>query len=322
MLQSEHAKKNIAFVTGATGFVGSHLVRRLLEGKFETHILTRTTSSQWRISDLKDKVYNHHADLCDKKLLSDVIKDVNPTHIFHLAVAGVYGGAHLPDKNLFEINTFGTLNLIEAANAIDYHAFINTGSSAEYGKKLNPMAEEDVCEPITAYGIAKLASTLYASFVGKTQSRPIITLRLFSPFGPYDDSSRLITYTINQAIRNDCIKLGNPNSVRDFIYISDIIEAYIQSLAKASLYKGEIFNIGSGNEYSAKTVVDAIKQLLSSECATEWNNSGNFRLWESVRWQADIAKAQALLEWKPATTLEHGLAETIQWFKENWALYK
>ncbi|KKP30847.1 MAG: dTDP-glucose 4,6-dehydratase [Parcubacteria group bacterium GW2011_GWC2_32_10] len=214
----------------------------------------------------------------------------------------------------------GLVNLLEACNQCDYTAFINTGSSSEYGLKDKIMNEEDVCHPLNAYGISKYAATLYASFTAKTQSHPIITLRLFSPFGPYDDKSRFVTYAIIQAMRGEEMQLANPDSVRDFIYSEDVIDAYINSMDKTSRHKGEIFNIGSGRESKISEAVSKILELTGSKSSVIWNAQSP-RSWESVCWQADISKAKKLLGWQPKYDLNSGLIKTVAWFKKNQQFY-
>lgn len=313
--------KKIALVTGATGFVGSHLTRRLLKENFTIHILTRLQSDFWRIRDILPQLHNHQGDLTDFKSLKTVVQKIKPNYIFHTAAAGIHGGKSLSDKEMMEINSIGFINLIEALNSLDYEAFINTGSSAEYGKKEAPMKESDLCEPVNAYAISKLAATLYANAIAKAQSKPIITLRLFSPYGPYDDSTRLVVYTINRALGGSELELGNQASVRDFIYIEDAVDAYFRCLGRAREYAGEVFNIGSGKETSTKVMVESIRKLSGAQIAAKWGKETP-RSWESAHWQADISKAKKLLGWQPKHDLNSGLIKTIAWFKKNQQFYK
>lgn len=304
----------IALVTGATGFIGSNLVRRLLGEGYDVHILSRDVSRAWRVKDILSSLRVHEIDLRDADKLEKVVVEVKPDYIFHLAIGGVYTGPNLSDRDLFEMNLMGTINLIEAANKIDYKAFVNTGSSGEYGKKDLIMKETDVCEPANSYGITKYAATLYASLIARSKNKPIVTLRLFSPYGPYEDPNRLISYVIKTALKNEKLLMASPNSVRDFIYVEDIAEAYIKCLVVASKYRGEIFNIGSGREVTVEQAVNKIIELSGSKSSLKWNTKPP-SLGESSRWQADISKAKSLLNWSPRFSLGDGLVKTIEWFR-------
>ena len=308
--------KKTALLTGATGFIGSHLARRLLRENFMVNILTSPASDLWRIQDILPKLHNHQVDLTNFEKLKITVQKIKPDYIIHCAAAGVGGGKNLPDKEMLNNNSIGSINLIQALNEIDYDALINTGSSAEYGEKRKPMKETDICEPTNIYAISKLTTTLYASAIAKTQSKPIITLRLFSPYGPRDEKTRLIDYAIKQTLANKNLSLGNPASVRDFIYIQDVIDAYMRSINIAKKYAGEVFNIGSGKETPIKLVVESVKKISGSRNTARWDIMPS-RPWESAHWQADISKAKKLLGWTPQYDLNSGLTETINWHKKN-----
>ena len=314
-------KNQKVLVTGATGFVGANLIRRLVRKNYEIHIFTRTTSDKWRLINVLPKLNEHTIDLLEKKKLMNLINEIEPEIIFHLAVTGIYGGVHLPEKNLIETNFLGSVNLINACNDIDYKCFVNTGSSSEYGPKKHAMKETDVCEPINMYGITKCAATLYGGFIAKTKNKPIIGFRLFSPYGAYNDTSRLITYTIINALQNNDLNLANPNTVRDYIYIEDVLDLYMKSIEKTYKSKGEIFNVGSGSQTTTHQVVNKIIELTQSESSVNWE-SVKGRSWDTEKWEADIEKTSNFFDWKPIYNIDEGLRRTISWFRNNLNLYR
>lgn len=307
-------------ITGASGFVGSNLVRRLLQEGCEVHILSQPVFSQWRLRDILPKLNNHIIDLLEPKKLEQLVRRIKPEIIFHLAALGVFSGISPSEKKLFENNFLGTVNLIKASSEIDYKCFVNTGSSSEYGPKEKPMKESDICEPISPYGISKLAALLYGSFIAKTQNRPIIGLRLFSPFGYFDDAQRLIPPVIISALQNKDILLSNPQGVRDFIFIEDVVDAYLKFIDRAGQFKGEIFNLGSGKETSVQEAVKTICELTNSKSRIKWG-AVSPRPWDTAHWQADISKIKRCLHWKPGHSFKQGLKKTIQWYKNNLSLY-
>ena len=118
-------------LTGATGFTGANLAIRLVNEGYDVHAITRKTSDKWRLSTVLNQIVDHVVDLRENDKLKETINKINPDIVFHLATAGVYGGKHLPDRDVIDVNFIGTFNLINACKEVDYRSFINTGSSAE-----------------------------------------------------------------------------------------------------------------------------------------------------------------------------------------------
>ncbi|MFC1741073.1 NAD-dependent epimerase/dehydratase family protein [Nanoarchaeota archaeon] len=315
------SEKNRVLVTGATGFVGANLVRRLLEDGFEVHVTTRATSDRWRILDVLESLHEHEVDLRDFDAIKKVVGQIMPEVILHLATAGVYGGKHLPEQDVIDINLKGTLNLISACEDIDYKCLVLTGSSAEYGPKDLPMSETDLCEPVNMYGITKLASAMYGQMIAQTKGRPIVTLRLFSPFGPYDDSCRLMTYAITRALGGDDLELADPDAVRDYIHVDDVTGFFLEVIRDPGRFKGEILNIGSGVETSVSHVVDRVIEITGSKSRVFWKKKGS-RSFESRVWRADMEKSERLFGFRARTAFEEGLKDTVEWFRSNMSSYE
>lgn len=305
-------------ITGATGFVGANLVRMALEAGAEVDILTRRNSNMWRIKDLLEDINNNTLDLLDYNETTSIISSIKPDIIYHLAT---YGGKPNQDDlcRIIQTNFISTVNLIQACKKVNFELFVNTGSSSEYGIKANPMREYDCPEPINNYGVSKCAATLYCQTEAKKEKLPIVTLRLFSPYGNYEESARLIPSVIMACLRGESPRISSPRFVRDFIYIEDVINSYAR-LINAPDISGQIFNVGSGKSHSIGEVANIIIGLTGSRVELL---TGREQIWpnEPENWQADISKAKHVLGWKPQYDLDQGLRASIKWFEENIELY-
>lgn len=316
-MSKSQKRKNI-LITGAAGFVGSNLLRRLVHTGADLHIITRESSNLWRIRDIITNVKKYNTDLTNYDEVKTVLHDITPDIIYHLAT---YGGSPRQDKfrQIIESNFFGTVNLINACKETGFDLFVNTGSSSEYGIKLSSMIENDVPEPRNNYGISKIASTMYCQSVAFTEKLPVVTLRLFSPYGDYEDPVRLIPSVILSCLRGKNPEISSRDFVRDYIYIDDVIDVY-ERISDSDTIPGHIFNVGSGKQHSVGEIVDTIISITGNHVTPElglpqrWLNEPKF-------WQADISKITKILNWTPKYDLTSGLTKSVKWFEDHQHLY-
>ena len=313
-------KNKRILLTGATGFIGANLTRHFLKKGARIFIFTRAESNKWRIQDILKDVSEYLADLRDSARLKKIIKKIKPQIIIHTAVYGGYSFQNDPLK-IIETNFAGTVNLVKASKVAGLELFINTGSSSEYGIKSKSMKETDILEPVNEYGVTKAVTFSYCHAVAKKENMPLVTLRLFSPYGYYEEKSRLISSVILSCLKLRNPKLSLPDSVRDFIFIEDVISAYEKVIDNKNKVKGEVFNIGSGKQHTVGEIAENIVKLTGNKVKPEWGKIANPRQ-EPKCWQADISMAKRLLNWEPEYSLRQGLEKDINWFKENIALYK
>ncbi len=309
-------------VTGGTGFVGSNLVRKLSLSKNKIHLLTRNSSNFWRIDDVKKKLDIHKVDIFDKKKLEIVIKKIDPKIVFHLAAYGIKRSENDISKTL-DTNIIGTHNLFSILSNQRVKRIVNVGSVFEYGQKLNNngFLETDCLHPLTFYGITKAAQTNIANHFFKFRSLPVTTLRLFTPYGMFEEKGRLVTDIMFAIIKNKKLKISSPKSVRDFVFIDDVIEALIKA-SKTPNINGKVFNIGFGESNSVENIVKLsqnfsnykIKTMITNNQKQDYDLLGG-------KGYANITKAKKILNWKPKYSLEEGLQKTYDWYQKNISLY-
>jgi len=264
------------------------------------------------LKGLEHKIYLHPGDLNDGEHLRDLVSDIQPTIIYHLAVHGAYSSQTNADQIILT-NVFGTWNLLKACSEVDYKVFVNTGSSSEYGYKQNAMRETDLLEPNSYYAVAKSAQTLVSQHMACADRRPINTFRLFSAYGPYEEPSRLIPTLIDRAFSGKPLEMVSPDTARDFVYIEDVLEAYLQ-IGQLSLQRGEIFNIGTGIQSTMREVVRAVLRATDSSVKVHWG-SMPARSWDAETWLADATKVRRILKWSPTTSLADGIKKTADWYR-------
>ena len=307
-------------ITGATGFVGSNFAYKFIELGHEINLIIRQESDFWRIEPIKDRVKLHYVDLNNAEDLEKFIFDLKPEIILHFATYGAYQGRQQDVKLTIDTNLLGTINLINACGKTDFKCFINTGSSSEYGAKDEPMKETDILEPNNLYGATKAAAAIYAQFMAKKSDLPIVTMRLFSPYGSFEEGSRLIPSIIKSYLTNIELNIVSSDSVRDFIFMDDAVSAYLKAIEKIDFAKGHIFNIGAGVQYSFKELADTVKKITNSDLEPKYGAIKSNQ-YEPKMWVADISKAKKMLGWEPKFSLEDGLKKDIEWFNKNLALY-
>ncbi len=306
-------KNNTILVTGAAGFIGSYVVRRLVSEGFKVTALVKATSDLWRIKDISDKIDFCEANILNFNELKEQLEKIKPQGVFHLAASNIRSGVTAPDEEVININLIGTRNLMQAMEGVDYEFFINMGSFLEYGPKPQAVKETELCAPTELYSVTKLAATLYGQALAKSKGRPIITFRLFTPYGPAIQPGRLVYELVNRALKNEEISLTKPKVSRDFIYVEDLVDLLLESADKAREYKGEIFNAGSGQGTTLEELADRVLKNTNSSSKINWG-SFSVQAYDAELWQADMSKTFTHFNWRPAHSLEKGLAETAKWF--------
>lgn len=314
-------KDKIILITWASWFIWSNLVRTLVLKWFTNiNILVRDTSNLWRINDIKEKINIKYISLLDIENLNSYINDLKPEIIFHLAAAWAsIGRDNRWVIDVFEQNILWTINLINTCREVWFDYFINTWSSSEYWEKEKVMNENDLLEPNNEYWITKASSTMYANFIWKKYNLAIYTFRLFAVYWYFEDKKRLIPSLMTNYINWTSPNLSNPNSVRDYIFIDDVIEYYL-NIDKLSWDFWWIYNIWNWVQYSIWEIVEKIKTISKSNInPIYWVES--IKQNEPKLWLSDNKKATDIF-WINHTSIDEWLEKIYNWFKNNLQFYK
>lgn len=302
-------------VTGATGFVGASLTRRLLELGHEVHLLLRPEYSGWRIEAIRHDLHLHIIDLTDFPTLQTVIRHIQPDWIFHLAAYGAYSN-QTGWRQMVNTNLTSTGNLLEACLETGFEAFVNTGSSSEYGFKDYPPAENTWLDPNSHYSLTKAAATHFCRFTAQKHQVHVPTLRLYSVYGPYEEPTRLIPTLAIKGLRGELPPLVNPNIARDYVYAEDVNDAYLLAATQPNQERGAVYNVGTGVQTSLAEIVNTAREVIGFETEPQWGSMPD-RAWDTSVWVANNEKIRHDLGWQPRYSVQDGLQEFVDWFRAN-----
>ena len=307
-----------AFITGISGFVGAGLARHLLTQGVEVHGMVRESSDLWRLEDIKDDIHLCVGDLLDKDSVERSIKNVRPDVIFHLAVYGAYPTQKDADV-ILSTSLLSTLHLLNVAKEFKVGMFVNTGSSSEYGTKDHPMREDELILPNSYYAVGKAAQTLLCQHFARQEKLPVVTLRLFSVYGPYEEPGRLVPTVILNALKENDIPIADPRIARDFVYLEDVASAYFIAAQKPQ-FSGEVFNVGSGTQHTLKELADTTLAITGGNSRIV-TGAYEKRSFDTYTWVGDMKKTKTLLGFSPRHTLREGLEKSVVWFRKHGAYY-
>ncbi len=311
-----------ALVTGAGGFLGANLVRHLLAEGHEPIALARPGGTSWRLKDIATDAGVLELDLRDPAAIERTVSESRPEWIFHLAANGAYSWQK-DIESMIAVNVSATAALLRAAQAADVRAFVNAGSSSEYGLKDHPPREEEWLQPNSDYAVTKAAGT-HLTALAAAQGFPAVTLRLYSIYGPWEEPSRLIPALVREAMHGGLPPLVGPQTARDFVYVDDCCEALLRAAERgAPACPGATLNIGSGTQTRLNELVEAARTALNVKALPEWGTMEQ-RGWDTNVWVSNPRAASEHLGWRTSTTLGDGLARTAAWLRakpELWEHY-
>lgn len=314
-------------VTGAGGFIGSHLVERLVaEGAHVCAFVrynSRGDAGQLRLAprEILQQVQIVAGDIRDPDAINKAVAGCQV--VFHLGALISIPYSYQHPFEVAEVNVMGTLNVLMACNKLKVERLIHTSTSEVYGTALRvPIDETHPLQGQSPYSASKIGADKLAESFYCAYSLPVVTVRPFNTFGPRQSARAVIPATITQALAQPVIHLGNLETTRDFTYVDDTVDGFVKA-AETPGVEGKTINLGTGSEIKIGSLVEKIIHLTGSSAHIEVDPA-RLRPTDSEvqRLLSNNALARATLGWVPRTSLGDGLKKTVNWIKDHLHLYQ
>ncbi len=301
------------YIFGASGFIGANLLSTLLQYRSDCFAITHNPRSAWRLKLLDIPSENIlYCDINYQKSVLSTFEKHRPKTIFNLSAYGAYSKQN-NTRLIYETNVSGTVNILETCT--DIKAYIHAGSSSEYGlNSANPKEDSELI-PNSHYAVSKISTSYLISYYAKFHKIPCLNLRLYSIYGPWEEPDRLIPKIVEKGMNGEYPPLVNPNTSRDFVYVDDCVEAFIDAANCVNQENsGHSINIGSGKKTTLEELTSTTKKIFNLQTDPTWGTMEN-RSWDTQEWYGNNEKATQLLNWQPKTNLEQGLLKYAEWQK-------
>lgn len=302
-------------VTGAAGFLGAHVVRRLLDLGGKVHGVVRPQKLTPRLEGVAHRMTLHELDLLDSGGVLELFRRVAPSYVFHLAMRG--GHPQNPEERLafLHASLCVTAHVLEAAAQVPTQRVVHVGSFLEYGSKPRPMHEGMALRPTTPRGLFKAAASLVVRLYAKNAGVPAVIVRPFSVYGPWEPPHRFIPTLLRAALTGEEVPLTASTVRHDFVYVGDVVDACLLA-AVQPLRPGEVLNAGTGTQRTNNEVVAVVEEVTGCRVRVRPGAHPGSPA-DSPSWVASTAKSRRLLGWVPKFDLPSGLRVTWEWMRTH-----
>ncbi|MDR3265064.1 MAG: GDP-mannose 4,6-dehydratase, partial [Synergistaceae bacterium] len=305
-------------IVGASGFIGANILRTLLTERDDV-VGTVFSGQSWRLRGVP-AAHTAFLNLQDPVSVQALLGRILPKVIFDCSSYGAYSFekdfARIHATNYLSFINFVESFLSSEPHASNLHAWVHAGSSSEYGLNSAGPKEDSPLLPDSHYAVSKAGVAHAIAYYGKTRGMPITNLRLYSVYGPYEDSSRLVPVLCEHVLRKKLPSFVNPHISRDFVHTEDIVDAFLLAAVRMnpSMF-GESCNVGTGTETSLETLARMARELFALDAEVRFDPVES-RAWDREHWFADTRNTERMLGWKSRISLSEGLLKTCGWWKE------
>ncbi len=312
-------------VTGAGGFIGSHLTERLVQAGARTRALVHYNAlGTWGWLDHsphREAIDVIAGDITDYHSVRAAVQGIEV--VFHLAALIAIPYSYQAPDSYVKTNIQGTLNVLQAARELGTARIIHTSTSEVYGTaRYVPIDEQHPLQGQSPYAASKIGADKLAEAFHRSYGTPVVTVRPFNTFGPRQSARAVIPAIITQCLTGETVRLGNLHPTRDLVYVANTVDGFIKA-AEAPDAIGRTINLGSGREISIGDLAALIIRLVGRDM-TITTEQQRMRPEQSEvnRLLADNTLARQLLGWEPSVSLEEGLTRTIEWLREHMERYR
>jgi len=300
-------------LTGASGFVGSNVLRQLVRGGgAEIAAVVRNPGEAWRIREELPKIDVWPMGLDEEAKLGKAIEAWRPTHLVHLAWSGVLG-SNRNDASQYR-NVHQAMRLLEIALGSGAKHFIGLGSQAEYGPCQARIDESTPTAPTTMYGASKLATCLLAARLCELSGARFAWLRLFSSYGPRDSTEWMIPYLALKLLHRERPAVTAAEQLWDYIYVEDAAAA-ILAVIRSQNASG-VFNLGSGTAPRLRDIIEKVRDAIDARLPVGFGEVP-YRPDQVMHLEADIGRLARATGWGPRVGLDEGISRTVDWYREH-----
>lgn len=299
-------------ILGGSGFIGVNLLKTLL--RFRDDVFGTTTNlPYWRLDGLPEKNIIV-TDLLVNTNLDLLLNEIKPRTVFNCVAYGAYS-FETDSQLIYQTNFNLTAKILDRLKSRKISSYVHAGSSSEYGDNSAGPDESEMPAPNSDYAVSKVASANLILYLGKKHRVPCANLRLYSVYGPLEDSSRLIPNLVRCGLDGKYPDFVNPDISRDFVYIDDVCEAFIDTAINLKVEDyGESFNIGSGHKTTIRDAAAAAGEIFKISTAPAYSSMPD-RHWDVSNWFANVEKARQCLGWEARTGFKEGLLLTAEWYR-------
>lgn len=303
-------------MTGASGFIGSHVTRQLVHAGARVFAMSSSVASARppRLADIVDDIEIVEANLNDQPSLERLVAHTQPDRVIHLAAFTHVGKSFNRVEENIQTNIHGTVNLLNAL-AGDYDRFVYVGTGDVYGDAPLPFREDGPVSPVSPYAVSKYAAERFCRMFQQANGWPIVCLRPFNAYGPGENTDRIISELILSGLRRTPLPMTEGRQTREFTYVDDVADAMVRALVVPDI-DGEVVNVGCGEEVSMRDLALTVLDLLGNPVEPQFG-ALEYRPTEIWRMFSDSTKARTLLGWSPVHSLEDGLRATIEWYRSR-----